>query len=125
MKPTFVPALPTLLLLACFLLPISAHAQPAAPVSTPPGSAERIARMEAELKAMQAEAAKDPSRPSLAELRHQLDQMVAARQAGTPRDAISPLPWLTALSILLNVALALGLARLVLRRRPRTGPPLA
>lgn len=125
MKPNFVPALLTLSLVACFLLSTPVGAQPAAPDGTPPGSAERIAKMEAELKAMQREAAQDPSRPSLAELRSDLDQMVAARRAGSPRAEINRLQWLAALSLLFNVALALGLARLVIRRRPQTGPPLA
>jgi hypothetical protein len=70
-------ALVAVALLACFFLPLHRPR-----ISTPPGSAERIAKVEKELQALQAEAAKDPARPTVAEIRSQLDRM--AREKKTP-----------------------------------------
>jgi hypothetical protein len=79
-----VSALVAVALLACFFLPLHRPAQPAGSqlrISTPPGSAERIAKVEKDLQALQAEAAKDPARPTVAEIRSQLDRMVKEKKA--------------------------------------------
>ena len=51
------------------------------------GSSQRVQRMEAELEALQKEAAKNPSRPTVAEMERELDRLVAERQGSsqTPR----------------------------------------
>jgi hypothetical protein len=74
--------------------------------------------MEAELKALQEEAAKDPSRPSRAGLRRELDGMAAEREAKTSRRsrAARLQGWLTG-SFGLNLVLALALLWTLLRRR--------
>lgn len=79
--------------------------------------------MEAELKAMEAEAAKNPSRPTIAELQRNLEQMVAEQDAAASRRSqAARREWLTRLSFGLNVALALALLGVLIRRRgaPRT-----
>ena len=81
---TFGMAASALALLACFFLPLHRPVQPAGPpprISTPPGSAERIAKVEKDLQALQAEAAKDPARPTVAEIRSQLDRMAREKKA--------------------------------------------
>lgn len=70
--------------------------------------------MEAELKAMQEEAAKDPRRAEWA--KHELDRMMAEENATARRR------WLVGLSLALNVALALALLGVLIRRaRVRRG----
>jgi uncharacterized membrane protein len=74
--------------------------------------------MEAELKEMEAEAAKNPSRPTIAELQRNLEQMVAERDAAASRRSQAVRrEWLTRLSFGLNVALALALLGVLIRRR--------
>jgi hypothetical protein len=74
--------------------------------------------MEAELQRMQAEAAKNPHRPSMAELQRELDQRAAERDARLARQdkAVRLERWLTG-SFGLNVLLALALLWAFLRRR--------
>ena len=120
MKSSLSRATGALVLLACFLVPLPLQAQKAEPMPDEPrpGWQERAARMEAELKEMQAEAAKNPHRPSMAELRRELDQMAAAeRDAKLSRqDRAARLErWLTG-SFGLNAALALALLWALLRR---------
>lgn len=77
-----VSALAAIALLACLFLPL--HRPAAGPplrITTPPGSAQRIAKIEKELQALQAEAAKDPARPTVAEIRSQLDRMAKEKSA--------------------------------------------
>ena len=113
MKSNLLRAIYTLVLLACPLFPSTAQTE----ISTPPGSAERIAKMKTELRTLQEEAAKDPSRPTLADLRRDLDQMVAERNAAAARRHAGDLDgWLTRLSFGLNVALALTLLGVLIRR---------
>ena len=101
--------------LVSVLLPFGARSSE---ISTPPGSAERIAKMEAELKAMEAEAAKNPSRPTIAELQRNLEQMVAEQGAAVSRRSeAARREWLMRLSVGLNVALALALLGVLIRRR--------
>jgi hypothetical protein len=114
MKTSLVRAVGALALLACVSFPSGAQSG----ISTPPGSAERIAKMEARLKAMQEEAAKNPSRPTIAELQRDLDQMVAAKNAAAARrSGAARRERLARLSFGLNVALALALLGVLIRRR--------
>lgn len=79
--------------------------------------------METGLKAMEAEAAKNPSRPTIAELQRNLEQMVAEQDAAAARRSqAARREWLMRLSFGLNVALALALLGILVRRRgaPRT-----
>ena len=118
MKSSLYRAVGALALLACLLSPSIARSQ----AGTPPGSAERIAKMEAELKALQEEAAKDPSRPTMAELQRDVERMVAERNAAAARrSGAARREWLTRISLGLNVALALALLA-ILSRRGRRAP---
>ena len=45
--------------------------------------AERIAKMEAELKSMQEEAAKNPARPTVAQMEQELERMAKERRIAT------------------------------------------
>ncbi|PYQ67565.1 MAG: hypothetical protein DMF53_01545 [Acidobacteria bacterium] len=73
--------------------------------------------MEAELKEMQAEAAKNPSRPSIAELQRELDQMAAEREAKiSRRSTAARLQWWLTGSFGLNLVLTLALLWALLRR---------
>jgi hypothetical protein len=123
MKSNLSRATGALVLLACFLaVPLPLRAQKAEPLPEPrPGWQERAAQMEAELKQMQAEAAKNPNRPSVAQLQRELDQMAAERDARLSRqDKATRLErWLTG-SFGLNVLLALALLWALLRRRGAT-----
>ena len=105
MKPHLFRVISVSMLLACLLAPSLSAGTP------PPGSAERIATLEAELKAMQAEAAKDPSRPTVAETERRLNRMLAERRSST-----RPAPW-TIGSLGLNLALTLALLWALGRRR--------
>ena len=74
------------------------------------GSSQRIQRMEAELQALQEEAAKNPSRPTVAEMEHELNRMVAERHGNSEIPHLERLvKWSVGLTILLAMAL-LGLA---------------
>jgi hypothetical protein len=98
-----------LVLLACVLfVPSSLYAQKAEPMPDEPrpGWQERETRMAAELKQMQEEAAKNPNRPSMAELRRELDQMATERDR--PLRLVHQRLWLIS-SCILNVSLALAL----------------
>ena len=106
-------------LLACFLAPLSARSvEPTEQLPEPrPGLAERVAKMEAELKAMREEAANDPSRPSMAELRRELDEMAAERDAKDSRQSKADrLAWWLTGSFGLNLVLAPALLWALLRR---------
>jgi hypothetical protein len=106
------------LLVCCLIAPLPLHAQKAEPMPEPrPGWQERAAQMEAELKQMQEEAAKNPNRPSMAELRRELDEMAAERDAKLSRqDKAAHLQrWLTG-SFTLNLVLTLALLWALLRR---------
>lgn len=121
MKSNISRATGALVLLACFLvvpLPLLAQKAEPMPDEPRPGWQERAAKMEAELKEMQAEAAKNPHRPSMAELRRELDEMAAERDAKLARqDKAARLErWLTG-SFGLNVLLALALLWALPRRR--------
>jgi hypothetical protein len=112
MKSSLSRAIGALALLACLLVP---SARAAEPLPEPrPGWEERAAKMEAELKAMQEEAAKDPSRPSMAELQRELDQMAAERASHQGKAARRDW-WLTG-SFSLNLVLTLALLWALLRR---------
>jgi hypothetical protein len=127
MKPSVSRAVGAFALVVSALLPFGARSSeistpPASQISTPPGSAERIAKMEAELKAMEAEAAKNPSRPTVDELQRNLEQMVAEQDAAASRRSQGVRrEWLTRLSFGLNVALALALLGVLIRRRRTQG----
>jgi hypothetical protein len=75
------------------------------------GSSQRVQRMESELEALQKEAAKNPSRPTVAEMERELDRLVAERQgrSQTPR-----LERLLKGSVGLTLLLALALSGLAL-----------
>ncbi len=105
-------------LLAVSLVPLPLRAQSAEPLPEPrPGWQERAAKMEAELKEMQAEAAKNPNHPSMAELRRELDEMAAERDARISRQSkTARFQWLLTGSFGLNVLLALALLWALLRR---------
>jgi hypothetical protein len=115
--------------------------------STPPGSAGRIAQAEADLKALQAEAAKDPARPTVAEMedrlqalqaeaakdparptvaamKRRLDRMVRERNVGAA-PAASRLERLVEASLGLSLILGLALLALALGQLfgPRLGQP--
>ncbi|HEY0557901.1 MAG TPA: hypothetical protein VGG20_26865 [Thermoanaerobaculia bacterium] len=116
MKTSLVRTVGALALLVSLCFPLGAQSE----ISTPPGSAERIAKMEAELKAMQEEAAKDPSRPTMAELQRDMDQMLAEKNAAAARrSGAARREWLMGLSLGLNVALALALLAVLSRRGGR------
>jgi len=116
MKSTLARTILALALLACSLAPL--RAQSTEPLPAPrPGWQERAARMEAELKEMQAEAAKNPSRPSIAELQRELDQMAAEREAKiSRRSTAARLQWWLTGSFGLNLVLTLALLWALLRR---------
>ncbi len=120
MKSNLSLATGALVLLACFLvIPLPLHAQKAEPMPDEPrpGWQERDAQRAAELKQMQEEAAKNPNHPSMAELRRELDEMAAERDAKLSRQSkASRLPWLLTSSFGLNAVLALALLW-ALRRR--------
>ena len=84
------------------------------------GSRQRIQRMEAELEALQREAAKNPSRPTVAEMERELNRMVAERRRAseTPRRE-RLLRWSVGLTLLLALALS-GLALSHLRGKRNT-----
>jgi hypothetical protein len=115
MKSSVSRAVGAFALVVSFLLPIGARSSeirrpPASPISTPPGSAERIAKMEAELKTMEAEAAKNPSRPPIAALQRNLEQMVEEQtEAAARRSGAARREWIMRVSLGLNAALALAL----------------
>lgn len=118
MKSNLPRATCALALLACFLVvSLPLRAQSAEPLPERPGWRERAAKMEAELKEMRVEAVRDPNRPSMAELRRELDKMATERDARLSRpDELARLErWLTG-SFGLNVVLALALLWLLLRR---------
>jgi hypothetical protein len=120
MKSSVSRAVGAFALVVFVLLPFGALSSE---ISTPPGSAERIAKMETELKAMEAAAAKNPSRPTIAELQRNLEQMVAEQDAAAARrSGAARREWLMRLSFGLNVALALALLGVLIRRR---GAPAA
>lgn len=117
MKSNLSPATLALLLLVLSLAPLPLRAQSAEPVPDEPrpGWQERTAKMEAELKEMQAEAAKNPHRPSVAELQRELDQM---RDAKIPRPSqTNRLQWWLTGSFGLNLVLTLALLWALPRRR--------
>jgi hypothetical protein len=115
MKSSVSRAVGAFALVVALLLPFGARSSE---ISTPPGSAERIAKMETGLKAMEAEAAKNPSRPTIAELQRNLEQRVAEQDAAAARRSqAARREWLMRLSFGLNVALALALLGLLVRRR--------
>lgn len=117
-----------LAMLACFTLTLPVHADPPSALQAPletPGSAARIARMEAELKAMQEEAARNPSRPTVAQLERELNQMIAERNAREARrNELARTQRLMTLSFGLNLVLAAVLA-LALAQRRRASASLA
>src|SRR5436309_2743485 len=116
MKSSLYRAVGSFALLVCISFPSGAQSQ----INTPPGSAERIAKMEAELKALQEEAAKDPSRPTIAELQRDVERMVAEKNAAAARrSGAARREWLTRISLGLNVALALALLAILSRRGRR------
>jgi hypothetical protein len=122
MKPNPSRTIGVFALLACFLVaPLPLRAQKAEPMPEPgPGWQERAAKMEAELKQMQEEAAKNPSRPSMAELRRELDEMAAERDAKLSRqDKAARLQWWLTGSFGLNLVLTLALLWTLLRRGGR------
>lgn len=81
------------------------------------GSRQRIQRMEAELQALQKEAARNPSRPTVAEMEHELNRMVAVRHGNSEIPRLERLvKWSVGLTILLAMAL-LGLALGQLREK--------
>ncbi|MBW8874390.1 MAG: hypothetical protein JF614_05460 [Acidobacteria bacterium] len=125
--------------LACLALPLLAgsppRAQPVAELAAlrqqpaPPsladgkpdaGSSQRIQRMEAELKAMQEEAAKDPARPTVAQVQRELDRMLAERSGDSQVARLErQVKGLLALSLVLAVTLC-GVAISNLRRARST-----
>lgn len=109
--------------LAASLSPLAA--QPSVKPDPARDSAARVARLEADLAALQAEAARNPSRPLAGEMERRLNQMVAERRAVPLQDNVARLQRLATSSFLLNVALALGLALVLvkLRRRSREAHP--
>jgi hypothetical protein len=120
MKPNPSCTAIALALLACFLipsLPLRAQSTEPVPDEPRPGWQERAAKMEAELKAMQEEAAKNPHRPSMAELQRELDQMAAERDAKASRQSTAArLQWWLTGSFSLNLILTLALLWALLRR---------
>ncbi|HEX3526527.1 MAG TPA: hypothetical protein VH988_05630 [Thermoanaerobaculia bacterium] len=82
------------------------------------GSSQRVRQMAAELKALQEEAAKDPARPTTAQVERELNRMLAAR-SGDPQVARleRQVKGLLALSLVLAVALG-AVAVANLRRAP-------
>jgi hypothetical protein len=81
--------------------------------------------MEAELKVMQEEATRNPSRPTAAQLEREVNQMIADRNAREARQ--NELAWtrrLMPLALGLNVVLLAVLA-LVLAQRRRSAASLA
>ncbi|HEY4562494.1 MAG TPA: hypothetical protein VIJ36_05920 [Thermoanaerobaculia bacterium] len=85
-----------------------------------PGWQERATKMEAELKAMQEEAAKNPSRPSIAQLQQELGEMAAERDARVSRRSTAArLQWWLTGSFGLNLVLTLALLWALLRRGGR------
>jgi len=84
--------------------------------ATPDAASQRIQRMEAELRALQAEAAKNPARPTMAEMERQLNRMVAERGGDSKASRLERLAtWSLGLALALAVALG-GLAISNLRR---------
>jgi uncharacterized protein YigA (DUF484 family) len=74
-------------------------------------SRQRIQQMEAELTALQAEAAKNPARPRVAEMEHELNRMVAERHGDS---GIARLERLVRGSLAVSLILALALCGLAL-----------
>lgn len=119
MKSILSSTILALLLLASSLAPLPLRAQSAEPVPDEPrpGWQERAVKMEAELQEMQAEAAQNPHRPSIAELQRELDQMAAERDAGASRRSqATRLQWWLSGSFGLNLVLTLALLWALLRR---------
>ncbi len=70
------------------------------------GSRQRVQQMEAELKAMQREAARDPARPTTAQVQRELDRMLAARSGDSQVARLErQVKGLLALSLVLAAAL--------------------
>lgn len=91
-----------------------ANAQPDA------GSSQRARQMEAELRALQEEAAKDPTRPTTAQVKRELDRMVAERRGASETPLLERLlKWSVGLTLLLALALS-GLALSHLRGERNT-----
>jgi len=109
------------LLACCLIAPLPLRAQKAEPMPEPrPGWQERATKMEAELKAMQEEAAKNPSRPSIAQLQQELGEMAAERDARVSRRSTAArLQWWLTGSFGLNLVLTLALLWALLRRGGR------
>lgn len=105
-------------LLACFLaLPLRAQSAQPVPDEPRPGWQERTAKMAAELEVMQEEAAKNPSRPSIAALQRELDRMAVERQAKiSRRSRAARFQWWLTGSFGLNLVLTLALLWALLRR---------
>lgn len=125
--PPRILALP-LVVLACLALPLVLRAEETPGIeapAVPPGSAERVARMEAEVKALQEEAARNPNRPTVAQLEQEVKQMIAERNAREARrNQLARTRWLMPLSLGLNLVLVTLLALLLARRR-RASTPVA
>jgi hypothetical protein len=96
--------------------PVKTVASDAADGKLDDASRHRIQQMEDELKALQAEAAKNPARPTVAEMKRELDRMVAARHGESDVTRLERLvEWSLGLSLVLAIALT-GLAVSNLRR---------
>jgi len=88
--------------------------------ATPDAASQRMQRMEAELRALQAEAAKNPARPTMAEMERQLNRMVSERGGDSEVSRLERLAtWSLGLALALAVALG-GLAITNLRRGKST-----
>jgi hypothetical protein len=74
-------------------------------------SRQRIHQMEAELNALQAEAAKNPARPTVAEMERELNRMVAERHGDSD---VTRLERLVRGSLAVSLVLALSLCGLAL-----------
>jgi hypothetical protein len=87
-------------------------------------SRQRIQQMEAELNNLQAEAAKNPARPTVAEMERELNQMVAQRHGDFD---VARLERLVKWSLGLSLALAIALSGLAVSnlRQPKTGSAAA
>ena len=100
--------------------PVAITPQSFANVQPDAGSSQRARQMEAELRALQEEAAKDPARPTMAQVQRELNRMLAERNGDSEVSRLERrVRWSLSLALFLAVALC-GLALSNLRGKRNT-----